>query len=344
MAVDPSTLPGLRPPAPGVTGAQPSGVAGAIRKAAQTTGTSFEYLLATAKVESNLNPHLTAKSSSATGLFQFIDQTWLAMMKQTGRAQGYGRYADAIQRTSGGRYVVNDPSMRSEIMRLRKDPTANAVMAGEFTRQNAALLAKRIGRPPTEGELYIAHFFGAGGAAKLISSAGNSPRADATSLFPRAARANRPIFYDKQGNARSVAGVYAELVRRYQVARANPPASTMIADSGAKPAASPARSAPDTAGITRAFAVAQAPPAAAPKPSGPIFHNMFQTENRPGGVSPVVSELWSAQGAQTRAEEAQAAFGQPTPAAPAAPAGASGPLELFQETPPKARGLFGGKS
>ena len=44
-------------------------VAGAIRRAAQATGASFDYLLATARVESNLNPNAKAASSSATGLF-----------------------------------------------------------------------------------------------------------------------------------------------------------------------------------------------------------------------------------------------------------------------------------
>ncbi len=213
MAVNASALTGVP--------ASATNVAGAIRQASQTTGASFDYLLATARVESNLNPNLTVRNSSATGLFQFIEQTWLGTMKQAGAAHGYGRYSDAITRTPNGRYVVQDPALRNEIMGLRKDPTANAVMAGAFTRQNAAVLSRRIGRMPTEGELYIAHFFGPGGAAKLIAQAGNNPQATAADAFPAAARANRPIFYDKQGNARSVAGVYTELVRRYQVARAN---------------------------------------------------------------------------------------------------------------------------
>ena len=42
-----------------------------------------------------------------------------------------------------------DPALRNEIMQLRKDPTANAVMAGAFTRQNASVLANRIGRAPS---------------------------------------------------------------------------------------------------------------------------------------------------------------------------------------------------
>src|SRR5215472_7683344 len=186
-------------------------VTGAIRGAAQATGTSFSYLLATAKIESDLDPGLTMRSSSATGLFQFIDQTWLGTLKQAGPAFGYGAYANAITKNpTTGRYSVDDPEMRREIMQLRTDPTANAVMAGVLTQKNAAALTRRIGRAPTDGELYMAHFLGAGGAAKLIDMAASAPQASAAAAFPAAAGANRPIFYDRSGNARSVSGVYSE--------------------------------------------------------------------------------------------------------------------------------------
>src|SRR5215470_87785 len=205
-------------------GASP--VAGAIRKAARATGTSFDYLLATAKVESDLDPNLTMRTSTATGLFQFIEQTWLATLKQAGPAFGYGHYADAISRTPSGRYVVEDASLRNEIMQLRKDPNANAIMGGVFTQQNMAVLAERLGRRPTEAELYVGHFFGPHTGAKALALAQSNPTLNAAELYPAAARANRSIFYDKQGNARSIAGVCAELMRRYQVARAEsrPPA------------------------------------------------------------------------------------------------------------------------
>ncbi len=96
-----------------------SSVTGAIRQAAQATGTSFQYLLATARVESGLDPQAGAATSSARGLFQFVEQTWLGTMKQSGAALGYGRYADAITRTASGRYEVADPAMRREILKLR---------------------------------------------------------------------------------------------------------------------------------------------------------------------------------------------------------------------------------
>jgi hypothetical protein len=207
MLVDPSN------PTAGAT------VTGAIRQAASATGTSFQYLLATAQVESGLNPHAGAATSSARGLFQFIDQTWLATMKQSGAAFGYGQYAAAITRTPSGHYVVQDPTMRSEILKLRNDPAANAVMAGAFTQANAAVLSTRLGRSPSEGELYIAHFLGAGGAARLISSAAANPNASAASYFPVAAHANASIFYDRStGAPRTLAQVRDVLTARYDVA------------------------------------------------------------------------------------------------------------------------------
>jgi len=337
MAVDGST-----PIPPGRAATQ---VTGAIRDAAQATGTSFNYLLATAKIESNFDPGMTMQSSSATGLFEFIDQTWLGTLKQAGATYGYGSYANAIQQDASGRWVVPDPKMRKEIMQLRTDPTANAVMAGVFTQQNAAILGKRIGRTPSEGELYIAHFFGAGGAGKLIGLVGSNPQASAADVFPQAARANRSIFYDRQGNARSVAGVYAELVRRYQVA-----------SQGLGPAAtgSVARApAPAKAPQTGTLAVANVLAATAPAPGAPLpqpaagFDSLFRDSGRRTAVAPVVAALWSDPAADTVATAPPVAF-QPA-AKPVARGvehqnGTPAPLELFQDMRPNASALFEGST
>ena len=112
-------------------------ITGAIRQAAQSTGISFEYLLTTAQIESNLNPAAQASTSSAKGLYQFIDQTWLATMKQAGPALGLGQLCRRHHRAADGHYEVPDPAMRAAIMRLRSDPQASAMMAGAFTRNNA---------------------------------------------------------------------------------------------------------------------------------------------------------------------------------------------------------------
>jgi hypothetical protein len=310
MLVDPSNL------------TTASTVTGAIRQAAQATGTSFQYLLATAKVESGLNPQAGASTSSARGLFQFIDQTWLATLKQSGAALGYGQYAAAITKTASGHYEVADPAMRSQILKLRNDPMANAAMAGAFTQANAALLSEKLGRTPSEGELYIAHFLGAGGAARLISAAASDPNASAASHFPVAARANSSIFYDRAtGEARSLAQVRDVLTARYDVAARSAPNIATLAQASIQPsgvaapsavtatpeipsiptipvgstaAATPAATTaaatvPDTAGMTTASAAPGPAPAAQ---QNDIFHGLFSDPGRSGPVAAVVSQLW----------------------------------------------------
>jgi hypothetical protein len=352
MAVEAST-----PIAPGRAA---TAVTSAIRNAANATGTSFSYLLATAKIESDLDPNLTMKSSSAAGLFQFIDQTWLGTLKQAGPAFGYGDYANAISRNSSGHYTVDDPEMRREIMKLRNDPTANAVMAGALTQQNAAALTRKIGRQPTDSELYIAHFFGAGGAGKLIQLAGSNPQTNAAEVFPLAAHVNRPIFYDRQGNARSLSGVYSELVRRYRVASDGPGAT--LAAAVVHPMQQAAHASPPVAravlpltggaAVTKVSAVtapspvapaATASPIAAPQ-TAPTFNSLFSDQDRRTAVDPVVVALWSVPASAPQPHGTQAA---PPPSldpqAKNSSAGAS-PFDLFQDIRPNARALFGGSS
>jgi hypothetical protein len=315
----------------GTANAAVAQITGAIRQAARAVGTSFTYLLATAKVESNFNPEAKATTSSAQGLFQFIEQTWLSVMKESGPRLGYGAYADAITKTPSGRMEVADPAMRRRILGLRQDPEANAAMAGAFTNKNASILKSRLGRAPTDGELYIAHFLGAGGAGKLINAASTS-NAPAAGLFPSAARANRSIFYDRAGRARSSSEVYATLTGRYEVARLSTARTAALA--------APPRSAaatPDPAGVTQAFAAQQ--PAARPDESAPAFHALFHSGERHAAVAPRINQLWAMPpvSAQARVTEASA------PSAAQAPANGRS-LDLFQDMPPNVRGLFTGRS
>jgi hypothetical protein len=299
-----------------------SAVTGAIQQASQATGTSFNYLLATAQVESGLNPQAGASTSSARGLFQFIETTWLATIKQAGGALGFGRYADAITQTASGNYEVRDPAMRSEILKLRNDPTANALMAGAFTKNNASALSERLGRAPSEGELYIAHFLGVGGAARLIALAGSNPNARAADYFPSAAQANPSIFYDRAtGAARSLAQVRNILTARYDVARGGQDQAAVTAAADATDptvTANGANAAPDTAGIANAFA------AAIPTPytdDTQIFHRLFADDRRAVPLAPVVNALWGG-------PQAVAPSG-----APAQKSQANGMLDLFKDLP-----------
>ena len=309
-------------------------IAGAIQQAARTTGVSFEYLLTTAQLESSLNPQAQASTSTAKGLYQFIDQTWLATMKASGAANGYGQYADAITRTADGRYTVADPSTYAAIMKLRNDPTASATMAGSFTRANAQQLHSAIGRAPTDGELYIAHFLGPDGAARMINAADSQSGASAADLFPQAAAANPSIFYDSTGRARSVGAVYGKLTGRFETARAMsfPPSlrgGTSVASVASPSATSPSIARPvtppvDTAAVTQAFVeanVGQAPPPVKTA-NKPLFQSMFSDPTR-RPVSQTVANLW-------------------TPAASEGGNGQARPRTLFTDAPPDVGKLFGG--
>ena len=200
----------------------------AFAAASQTTGTSFDYLMRTATRESNLDTQARASTSSAAGLFQFIESTWLEMVKERGSDFGLGKYADQISQTRSGRYTVDSPAMRKEILALRHDPAVSSYMAAAYTQKNAEALSSSLGRQPNSGELYIAHFLGAGGAGRLIRLSEASPNTSAAAQFPRQAAANRPIFYNKDGSARSAREVYSELVRQHQ----GVDSTTMVASAG----------------------------------------------------------------------------------------------------------------
>ena len=187
-------------------------VEAAIQTASQATGVDFGFLLGAAKRESGYDPAAKARTSSAAGLFQFVDQTWLATLKKHGAKYGYARYAELIGQGADGRYHVSGAEAKKVVMDLRLDPHAASLMAGELASDHASYLRGRVGRNPTAGELYAAHFLGPQGSARLIEAAEKSPSASAAGMFPDAAAANRTIFY-RDGRPATVAQVYANLTK-----------------------------------------------------------------------------------------------------------------------------------
>lgn len=192
----------------------PQPLAYAMDTAGAKSDVDFDYLLRTAIRESSLNPEAKAPTSSATGLFQFLDSTWLQVMKQEGPRLGYSQYADAIKVDSDGDYYIADKALRQEVLKLREDPQIASDMAAAFTRSNGAYLFEKFGRMPSPGELYIAHFLGAQGAEKLFAAGLKDPDQIAAKLFPKQARANQAIFYEG-GEARTIREVYRALVAKH---------------------------------------------------------------------------------------------------------------------------------
>jgi hypothetical protein len=273
-------------------------VAGAIKQASSLTGVSFEYMLTTAKMESDFNPTAGASTSSAHGLYQFIDQTWLGTVKEAGAQLGYGSYADAITINSSGSYTVGDPTMRRSIMKLRDDPQAASSMAAALTQSNSFKLTGLLGRRPSDSELYMAHFMGVGGAAKLIANAEDNPQAVGARLFPNAAAANRSIFYAKDGRARSVSEVYSVLDSRYASAANSKATRTAMAFYGdTQPApvidnAAYLQSFPSARAVTPVSATSTTAVADNSQASTPVFRSIYQPGDSTQPVSATVQKLW----------------------------------------------------
>ncbi|MCW2362084.1 hypothetical protein M2346_001258 [Sphingobium xanthum] len=195
-------------------GSNAARVTQAIAKASSRTGVDFNYLMSQAHVESALNPTARARTSSAAGLYQFIDQSWLSIVNDHGAKYGMDWASNAIERTASGRYVVSDPTLRQQILDLRNHPETASIMAAELATDNRAYLEERIGRPAEAVDLYLAHFLGAGGAAKFLTTMAQAPDASGAALFPAAARANASVFFDRQGNARSLTDIRASFAQK----------------------------------------------------------------------------------------------------------------------------------
>ncbi|MEC7703277.1 MAG: hypothetical protein VYC19_11035 [Pseudomonadota bacterium] len=178
----------------------------AVRVASNATGVDFAYLLEQAAVESSFDTDAAAKTSSARGLFQFIESTWLNTVREHGEKYGLAKEAAAINEKGG----VDDADTRRAILDLRNDPKIASLMAAELAADNKVYLEKHYDGEIGSTELYMAHFLGAGNAAAFLNAAKDTPYAAAADIFPKAAMANRNVFYDKQsGTPKSVAEVYS---------------------------------------------------------------------------------------------------------------------------------------
>ncbi len=179
-----------------------------LKQVSQQSGISLNYLMAQAVVESGATPDAHNRLSSATGLFQFTQATWLSVIKNHGAAHGLAEVAHHIQADGKGGLTISNPALYKHVMALRDDSALSTQMAAEFAKDNKVELEKSLGRPTTDTDLFMAHFFGASGASKLLKAHAHDPSQSAAALFPKAASHNRSIFYTADHKPRSVGAVY----------------------------------------------------------------------------------------------------------------------------------------
>lgn len=223
-------------------------VTSAIQKASSRTGVDFGYLMQQAKVESSFNPAAKASTSSATGLYQFVDSTWLDMINKYGDQYGLGKYAAQISENG----TVANAQAKKSILALRKDPEISAYMAAEFAAENRRYLSSELGQSEASfgaTDMYMAHFLGPGGAAQFLDAKQTSPMAAAADVMPQAARANKSIFYEN-GRALTVAEVYDNFAAKFAHVEGNGVNSVMYGTGKMAPATQMA----DTSNIVDPYA------------------------------------------------------------------------------------------
>src|SRR5579864_8285413 len=113
-----------------------SAVVSSIRQAARATSVDFGLLMAQAQQESGFRPDAKASGSTATGLYQFIESTWLSMVQRFGGQYGVGDLASQISTNAAGRPTVADPAARQQILALRTDPHLSAALGAEYAKLN----------------------------------------------------------------------------------------------------------------------------------------------------------------------------------------------------------------
>lgn len=175
-----------------------------------TAGANRTYLLKIARRESAMNPWAKANRSSAAGLFQFTENTWLCMLLDAGPRLGINSGFGLI-RTENGRCRTADDSDRVRLLAMRYDPVLSTKMASAFTSVNDDQFIETFGRRPDDDERYVMHVFGPGSGTRILLLARTTPDLIAASILPAAARANPSIFYDRRGRPRTVAEVVAQL-------------------------------------------------------------------------------------------------------------------------------------
>jgi hypothetical protein len=181
-----------------------------IVKAARATEADPVLLMAIADKESSFSTGVRAQTSSATGLFQFIESTWLKVVRDFGAQHGLKKEADSIVWVDD-ELVVPNAADRARILELRREPYISALLAAEMLKRDRNRIARRIGRDLTHGETYLAHFLGPDDAERFMEKVVGEPGAVAAKVLPKPARANKSIFFASAGRklkGRSIAEVH----------------------------------------------------------------------------------------------------------------------------------------
>ena len=198
-------------------------VLAAIRLSSLRTGLDFPYLMELAYTESSFDPAKKARRSSAAGLYQFTEATWLGSVKAYGAKYGLGLYASEIEYATDSnghrRPRVANPVVYRHILALRYNPRIAALLAAEFALSNKQQLTRRIGPGFGRTELYLTHFFGIENALEFLRLLEQHPDRVAAELFPNAAQSNPGVFAPTEGSRMTLREVYDFFAAKFDTGR-----------------------------------------------------------------------------------------------------------------------------
>ena len=159
-----------------------------IEASAKSVGIDPKLATAVAAVESDFKPNAGNGSSSAKGLFQFIDDTWKEQISKYGSKYGLPPNSSVF------------------------DPKANALMGAQYIKTNVESLKQTT---DTVGpvEAYMAHFLGLGGAKEFLGAMKSSPETIGSELMPKAASKNTETFTSK-GKALTLKEIYEVIYKK----------------------------------------------------------------------------------------------------------------------------------
>lgn len=199
----------IAPVAAPLTAAPGPAVLSALQQAERATGADPVLLLAIARRESGFDPAARSRSSSARGLMQFTNATWLEVVRDFGHRHGLAHQADALSFGPRGSEAASERVVR-EVLRLRENPQLAAVMVAERLESWRKPLEEALGRVVTPSDLYFVHLLGPAGARRFLAELARAPAQSAAAVMGTAVKANRSLFV-QDGHMLSLAEVYHSL-------------------------------------------------------------------------------------------------------------------------------------
>lgn len=181
----------------------------AIMQAGMAFDVPFSYMAITGHIESGLNPKAANRHSSARGLYQFTNQTWLLNLWRHADIMGRPDLKEGLVRGGDGIVRAVSPEREHELLRLRIDPATAALVHAARTHAVRGNLKEWLGRDPSDVELYLAHFLGRKGSQTFLRRYWRDPNAPVTAEpgLRYAVRSNPGLFRDAAGRPASFATV-----------------------------------------------------------------------------------------------------------------------------------------